>query len=117
MAGVHSAFPSERPDSVIGRMFGMNTQGLATVESLFFGLGVICFAGLIVAAVWSKIIPMLVEVKSRRADGAAHAQCAGAPSAALGVNSCRCRHKQRLPTELLVAFCFWTRITTSLYCE
>jgi hypothetical protein len=41
-------------DSVIGRMFGMNTQGLATVESFFFGLGVVCFAGLILAALWSK---------------------------------------------------------------
>ena len=41
-------------DSVIGRVFGMNTQGFATVESFFFGLGVVCFAGLIVATVWSK---------------------------------------------------------------
>jgi hypothetical protein len=41
-------------DSVIGRVFGMNTEGLATVESFFFGLGVVCFAGLIVAAIWSK---------------------------------------------------------------
>jgi len=40
-------------DSVRGRVLGMNTQSLAIGESVFFGLGIICFAALIVAATWS----------------------------------------------------------------
>lgn len=41
-------------DSVIGRSLGLNTQVLATLESLFFGLGILCFAGVILAIVWSS---------------------------------------------------------------
>jgi hypothetical protein len=37
----------------MGRVLGMNTQSLAIGESLFFGLGIICFAALIVGATWS----------------------------------------------------------------
>jgi len=41
-------------DSVIGRVFGMNTQDFATIESFFFGMGVVCFAAVIVATTWSS---------------------------------------------------------------
>ena len=41
-------------DSVIGRVFGMNTQDFATTESFFFGVGVVSFAALIVATTWSS---------------------------------------------------------------
>ncbi|HMH05837.1 MAG TPA: hypothetical protein VK579_04060 [Terriglobales bacterium] len=40
--------------TLIGRVFHLDTRSLATLESLFFGLGVVCFAGLIVAAIWSR---------------------------------------------------------------
>ena len=40
--------------SIMGWLLGMNTQSLAIGESFFFGLGVICFAGLIVGATWSQ---------------------------------------------------------------
>jgi len=43
-------------DSVIGRVFRMNTQGFAIVESFFFGVGVVCFAALILTTTWSKQI-------------------------------------------------------------
>jgi hypothetical protein len=39
-------------DSIIGRVFGANTQTFATIESFFFGLGVVLMATLIVAAIW-----------------------------------------------------------------
>lgn len=39
-------------DSIIGRVFGANTQTFATIESFFFGLGVVLVAVLIVAALW-----------------------------------------------------------------
>ena len=39
-------------DAVIGRMFGLSTQGLATIEAFFFGLGVVCFAAMVVALTW-----------------------------------------------------------------
>ncbi len=41
-------------DSVLGRVFGMNTQGFGTIESFFFGVGVVSFAALIVATIWSS---------------------------------------------------------------
>ena len=40
-------------DSIIGRVFGANTQAFAFAESLFFGLGVVLIAILIVAAIWN----------------------------------------------------------------
>jgi len=39
-------------DSIIGRVFGANTQTFAIIESFFFGLGVVLIAILIVAALW-----------------------------------------------------------------
>jgi hypothetical protein len=39
-------------DSVIGRVFGANTQTFATIESFFFGLGVVLIAALVVLAIW-----------------------------------------------------------------
>lgn len=39
-------------DSIIGRVFGANTQTFATIESFFFGLGVVLLAALIVSAIW-----------------------------------------------------------------
>ena len=41
-------------DSVLGRVFGMNTQDFGTIESFFFGVGVVTFAALIVATTWSS---------------------------------------------------------------
>lgn len=40
-------------DSVIGRVLGLNTQDLAMGESVFFGVGIICFAAMIVTTTWS----------------------------------------------------------------
>ena len=34
-------------DTVAGRILGLNTQALALIESLFFGVGLLCFAALI----------------------------------------------------------------------
>jgi hypothetical protein len=39
-------------DSIIGRVFGANTQTFATIESFFFGLRVVLLAALIVSAIW-----------------------------------------------------------------
>jgi hypothetical protein len=41
-------------DSIIGRVFRLNTQGFAVLESFFFGLGVVIFSALIVAMMWSR---------------------------------------------------------------
>jgi hypothetical protein len=41
-------------DSVIGRVFGANTQTFVSIESFFFGLGVVIIAALIIAAIWSS---------------------------------------------------------------
>jgi hypothetical protein len=41
-------------DSVIGRVFGANTQTFVSIESFFFGLGVVVVAALIIAAIWSS---------------------------------------------------------------
>jgi hypothetical protein len=43
-------------DSIIGRVFGANTQTFATIESFFFGLGVVLIAVLVIAAIWSPTI-------------------------------------------------------------
>jgi hypothetical protein len=40
-------------DSVAGRLLGMNTEGFALVESVFFGCGLILFVAAIVVIVWS----------------------------------------------------------------
>lgn len=40
-------------DSVAGRMFKMNTQAFALVESVFFGLGMILLVAMIGVIVWS----------------------------------------------------------------
>ena len=40
-------------DSVAGRLFRMNTQAFALVESVFFGLGMILLVAMIVVIVWS----------------------------------------------------------------
>jgi hypothetical protein len=42
-------------DSMIGRVFRTNIQGFAILESLFFGLGVVCFSIAIVVAIWSPV--------------------------------------------------------------
>ena len=44
-------------DSVLGHFFGLNTQAMAVLEAAFFGLGVICFAALIVAVTWAPSAP------------------------------------------------------------
>ena len=41
-------------DSVLGRVFGLDTQTLALLESAFFGLGILCFAGLLLDIAWSS---------------------------------------------------------------
>lgn len=41
-------------DSVLGRVFGLDTQTLATFESLFFGFGIVCFAALMLSVAWSR---------------------------------------------------------------
>jgi len=41
-------------DSIIGRVFGANTQSFAIIESFFFGVGVMLMAVLIIAAIWSR---------------------------------------------------------------
>jgi hypothetical protein len=40
-------------DSIVGRLFRMNTQGLAVLESLFFGLGVVFSSVLIITILWT----------------------------------------------------------------
>ena len=40
-------------DSIIGRVFGLNTQGFAVIESFFFGSGVILIAIGTIAKIWS----------------------------------------------------------------
>jgi hypothetical protein len=40
-------------DSVIGRVFHATTQTFATMESFFFGVGVVFLATLVVLAIWS----------------------------------------------------------------
>ena len=42
-------------DSVIGNVFRVNTQTLAITESFFFGTGVLAFAGMVLARMWSKL--------------------------------------------------------------
>ncbi len=44
-------------DSLIGRVFHMNIQGFAILESLFFGLGIVCFSFAIIVATWSSASP------------------------------------------------------------
>lgn len=39
-------------DSIIGRVFRMTTQSLAIIESLFFGLGMVCFCSLMIVLIW-----------------------------------------------------------------
>lgn len=41
-------------DTVVGRVFHLNTQDIALLESFFFGLGILCFAALIVVVTWSR---------------------------------------------------------------
>jgi hypothetical protein len=41
-------------DSVIGWLFGMNTQAIAVVECLFFGIGVSMVVVLVILRVWSR---------------------------------------------------------------
>lgn len=40
-------------DSIISRVFGANIQAFATIESFFFGLGVVLMAALVISAIWS----------------------------------------------------------------
>ena len=40
-------------DSIIGRVFHATIQGFAILESLFFGLGLVCFSAAVIAATWS----------------------------------------------------------------
>jgi hypothetical protein len=53
-------------DSVLGRVFGFDTQTLAILESLFFALGIVCFAGLLLTATWS---PAVESTRERGARG------------------------------------------------
>jgi hypothetical protein len=39
-------------DSIIGRVFRMDTQAFAVVESFFFGLGVVLFGALVIVLAW-----------------------------------------------------------------
>jgi hypothetical protein len=41
-------------DSIIGSVLGVDIQSLAIIESMGFGLGMVCFSSLIVASIWSK---------------------------------------------------------------
>lgn len=41
-------------DIIIGDVFGMNIQSLAILESMGFGIGMVCYASLITASIWSK---------------------------------------------------------------
>jgi hypothetical protein len=43
-------------DSIIGRVFHLNTQDFAVIESFFFGLGVVCLSALIIAVAWSPAV-------------------------------------------------------------
>ncbi len=40
-------------DSVAGRVLGLNTQSFALIESIFFGVGIICSAATILTIIWS----------------------------------------------------------------
>lgn len=40
-------------DSVAGRLLGMNTEGFAVVESVFFGCGLIALVAMIIVLIWS----------------------------------------------------------------
>ena len=42
-------------DSVLGKLFGLNTQTLASFESVFFGVGILSFAAMILVAMWSPL--------------------------------------------------------------
>ena len=48
-------------DSVAGRVFHVNTQGLAILESFFFGAGMICFSALIIALIWLPTVPVVLS--------------------------------------------------------
>ena len=39
-------------DSVAGKVLRANTESLALIESIFFGVGVVLFVGMIVAVIW-----------------------------------------------------------------
>ncbi len=39
-------------DSVAYEMFGFNTQSFAVIESLFFGIGIIMAAGVVISIIW-----------------------------------------------------------------
>jgi hypothetical protein len=41
-------------DTVVGRVFHLTTQDIAVLESFFFGIGILCFAGLILTITWSR---------------------------------------------------------------
>ncbi|MEO1287616.1 MAG: hypothetical protein AAFV93_07595 [Chloroflexota bacterium] len=41
-------------DSIIGRVFRMNTQGFALVQSFFFGLGVILSSTVVILVIWAS---------------------------------------------------------------
>ena len=41
-------------DTVVGRVFHLNTQDIALMESVFFGLGILCFAALILTITWAR---------------------------------------------------------------
>ena len=40
-------------DSVAGRLLRMNTQGLALVESVFFGCGLVLVVAMVMVTIWS----------------------------------------------------------------
>jgi len=41
-------------DSVAGSLIGLNTQGFALTESIFFGFGIILSAATIITIIWSS---------------------------------------------------------------
>jgi hypothetical protein len=54
-------------DTVVGRLFHLNTQDIALVESFFFGLGILCFAALILTITWSGAANPATAVTSENA--------------------------------------------------
>jgi hypothetical protein len=53
-------------DSVLNGVFGLDTQTLATFESLFFAAGIICFAAFMLSLLWS---PASGRTRRAAADG------------------------------------------------
>jgi hypothetical protein len=59
-------------DSVAGRLLGMNTEGFALVESVFFGCGLISLVAMIAVMIWSRALRPGGEVRTIGEDSARH---------------------------------------------